>query len=226
MTTHPSSRRILAPGLAALTLGLAAVQALAQEEDTFVFVEGRVGIGTENPDADARLHVVAATSGRVDGLVFENTSGPARIRLFNGAVTQTAEKDPNWAINSNGDLRFTTDGSGPAEMRLDAAGNLRIVGSISVGGQTLNVPDYVFDPEFPLMSMDELKDYVDENRHLPEIPSGNDIARDGLDMTDMQLRLLRKVEELTLYAIDQHETIEILKHRIHSLEQTIANDGG
>ena len=48
--------------------------------------------------------------------------------------------------------------------------------------------------------------------------SQHDIARDGLDMTAMQMRLLQKVEELTLYAIDQHETIELLKDKVHALE--------
>ena len=104
-----------------------------------------------------------------------------------------------------------TDASG--EFSLDPSGNLEVAGNfIAQGGTQLNVPDYVFEPDYPLMSLDELADFIDENHHLPDVPSASEIDEAGaLNMTQMQLLLLRKVEELTLYTLQQEETIDRLQ---------------
>ncbi|WP_143054010.1 hypothetical protein [Parapedobacter koreensis] len=65
----------------------------------------------------------------------------------------------------------------------------------------ITVPDYVFDPEYELSPLAEVEAYVKEHRHLPEIPPARDIEKDGLDLAEMNLLLLKKVEELTLHII-------------------------
>ena len=60
------------------------------------------------------------------------------------------------------------------------------------------------------MPLNELRSFVETNRHLPEVPSADEVASDGLDMTAMQLRLLQKVEELTLYTLQQQKLIDQL----------------
>jgi hypothetical protein len=82
---------------------------------------------------------------------------------------------------------------------------LYVNGSISTPGGTLNVPDYVFESDYKLMPLDDLKSFLKQNKHLPEVPSAKDVAKNGLNYTDMQLTLLKKVEELTLYTLAQHE---------------------
>ncbi|MBB6499422.1 hypothetical protein [Pedobacter cryoconitis] len=69
----------------------------------------------------------------------------------------------------------------------------------------LNVPapDYVFDTDYKLISLNELKSYVEKNHHLPEIPSAGQMAKDGLNLGDMNTLLLKKIEELTLYLIEK-----------------------
>jgi len=59
---------------------------------------------------------------------------------------------------------------------------------------------------------------VQENKHLPDIPSANEMVKNGVSMGDMQVKLLQKVEELTLYAIQQNKKIETLEKRINELE--------
>ncbi|MEO1409202.1 MAG: hypothetical protein AAFW73_04930 [Bacteroidota bacterium] len=77
-----------------------------------------------------------------------------------------------------------------------------------------NWPDYVFDPDYELMSITELKQYVAQHRHLPEIPSAQELAdTGGVDLGDMNHLLLKKVEELSLYIIQLQEEIEILKQQ-------------
>lgn len=70
------------------------------------------------------------------------------------------------------------------------------------------IPDYVFEPEYDLKNLAEIESYVKANKHLPEVPSAKEIGRDGLDLGEMNLLLLKKIEELTLYAIEQNNEIK------------------
>ena len=72
----------------------------------------------------------------------------------------------------------------------------------------ITVPDYVFEPEYDLKNLEEIESYVKANKHLPEVPSAKEIGRDGLDLGEMNLLLLKKIEELTLYAIEQNDQIK------------------
>ncbi|WP_121810191.1 hypothetical protein [Mucilaginibacter kameinonensis] len=63
--------------------------------------------------------------------------------------------------------------------------------------------DYVFKPDYRLLSLSALKTYIDQNRHLPEIPSATEIENKGLDIGEMNKLLMKKVEELTLYLIEK-----------------------
>ena len=74
----------------------------------------------------------------------------------------------------------------------------------------LEHPDYVFRPDYELMPLQELKAFVSENRHLPNIPTAEEVKENGLDLTGLSIRLLEKVEELTLYTISQQEQIDQL----------------
>lgn len=72
----------------------------------------------------------------------------------------------------------------------------------------LTVPDYVFEPNYKLNSLDDIERFIKLNKHLPEVPSAKEIGRDGLDLAEMNLLLLKKVEELTLYAIEQKDELK------------------
>jgi hypothetical protein len=72
-------------------------------------------------------------------------------------------------------------------------------------------PDYVFNNDYKLKSINDLEEYINDNHHLPNIPSAADVKKDGLDLGDTQARLLEKVEELTLYVIDLQKQIADLK---------------
>lgn len=84
------------------------------------------------------------------------------------------------------------------------------------------VPDYVFEPDYELPPLDEIEAYVKAHKHLPEIPSAADIKRDGLDLAEMNLLLLKKVEELTLHLIEKTKKQEQQDERIERLEELLA----
>jgi hypothetical protein len=77
---------------------------------------------------------------------------------------------------------------------------------------TVNWADFVFDDDYELRPIGEVETYIKENKHLPEIPSSEEVVKDGIDLGTMDAKLLQKIEELTLYIIE-------LEKRIKTLEQ-------
>ena len=73
--------------------------------------------------------------------------------------------------------------------------------------------DYVFDKSYKLLSLSEVEDFINTNHHLPEIPSAEEVVRDGIDVQTMDAKLLQKIEELTLYVIDLKKEINKLKNK-------------
>jgi len=74
-----------------------------------------------------------------------------------------------------------------------------------------NWSDFVFNKDYSLMPLSKLESYVNANKHLPEVPSASEVAKDGIDVATMDAKLLQKIEELTLYVIDQQKQIDELK---------------
>jgi hypothetical protein len=74
------------------------------------------------------------------------------------------------------------------------------------------IADYVFEEGYNLMSIHDLKQYINDNGHLPKIPSAEEFAKEGtMNVGDMNRVLLEKVEELTLYILELKEEIDTLK---------------
>jgi hypothetical protein len=74
--------------------------------------------------------------------------------------------------------------------------------------------DYVFSPSYKLPSLKEVEAFIKKNNHLPDVPSEAEVKKEGLDLGQNQAVLLRKIEELTLYIIDQNNRIENLEKRL------------
>jgi len=86
----------------------------------------------------------------------------------------------------------------------EVVSDLKVGGALKIKTWELSVPDHVFAPDYRLAGLDEVADYVQHHRHLPELPSAAEVAADGLDAAAMILLLLKKVEELTLH-LCRHE---------------------
>ena len=71
--------------------------------------------------------------------------------------------------------------------------------------------DCVFDDNNPLASLQEIEAYINKNNHLPDVPSEAEVMEQGINLGEMNAILLKKVEELTLYVIEQQKEIENLK---------------
>ncbi|RLC13548.1 MAG: hypothetical protein DRI57_16010 [Deltaproteobacteria bacterium] len=90
--------------------------------------------------------------------------------------------------------------------------------------------DYVLKDDYKLMPLDELERSIEKNGHLPDIPSAEEVKKNGVSVGEMQAKLLQKIEELTLHVIEQNKKIgkleqlqkenEVLRKRVASLQNT------
>jgi hypothetical protein len=79
--------------------------------------------------------------------------------------------------------------------------------------------DFVFEPTYQLRTLGELEKFIQTNKHLPEIPSTSDVTKNGIDLAEMQALLLQKVEELSLYVIEQNKKIKTLEKKVKHLSR-------
>ncbi|MBF0198694.1 MAG: hypothetical protein HQL32_13340, partial [Planctomycetes bacterium] len=123
--------------------------------------------------------------------------------------------------------RFTVEGrvgigtTTPTET-LDVNGTVKAT-AFRVGGTALNVPDYVFKKDYDLLSLQEVEEAIEELGHLPNIPSEKKIKKDGLDVSQMQMKLLEKVEELTLYMIQVNKQNLELSQEVQALKRRLGD---
>lgn len=78
--------------------------------------------------------------------------------------------------------------------------------------------DYVFDAGYHLMPLTELRAYIANHHHLPEVPSTEDVIANGVEIGEMQGILLKKIEELTLYTIQLQEQLEQVQKQLIELK--------
>ncbi|MBC7389771.1 MAG: hypothetical protein H7329_11205 [Opitutaceae bacterium] len=76
---------------------------------------------------------------------------------------------------------------------------------------TDNWADFVFAPDYKLMSLDSVGEFINKNKHLPGIPSAKEVVKNGLDLAVMDATLLQKIEELTLYVLELKKENEIMR---------------
>ena len=109
-------------------------------------------------------------------------------------------------LSKNGDVGI---GTTTPDARLTVKGDIHAE-EVKVD---LNVPgpDYVFAPDYDLPSLESIRKYISENRHLPEVPSAKEMEENGIDLGEMNMLLLKKIEELTLHILQQEEEINSLR---------------
>ena len=79
--------------------------------------------------------------------------------------------------------------------------------------------DHVFNKDYSLMPLNELTKYIEQNKHLPDVPTTTEVKQNGVDLAETQVILLQKIEELTLYLIDQNKKLNKLERKIKILSK-------
>jgi len=118
-------------------------------------------------------------------------------------------------ILTNGNVGIGTASPGTFKLAVEGKIGARKV----IVTDAINWPDYVFSNSYRLMPLEQLKDYIQQNQHLPDVPSAKEINERGVDVSENQAILLRKVEELTLYILQQEEKIQQLTNKLELLDK-------
>lgn len=201
-------------------------------------IEGRVGIGTIVPETN--LNVIGAiqvglngdayhsTLG-ANGLIFDRT-GPSYIDFEdNGnslSFRQGSAHSLVMHLSSSGDVGIGTTDTHGRKLAVDGNATFRnevsasdfevyMVGSTTIGTTTTPWPDYVFKQDYILLSLKQVEQHIKEKGHLPNIPSAKEVEEKGsYSLGEMTKKLLEKVEELTLYTIQQEKRIKALEAKL------------
>lgn len=79
--------------------------------------------------------------------------------------------------------------------------------------------DYVFEPDYKLMPLSDVESFLKEHKHLPSIPSEKVMLEEGIDLAEMNVKMMEKIEELTLYLIEQNKELEKVKAELETIKQ-------
>lgn len=191
---------------------------------------GYLGIGTASPWE--KLHV---TSGTIRGDL--GTTGQSLILSGSGSNLQIKhDGGSNVAIfNSGGGIDFRNNQGDNSHLLIGTSGNvsigtttpatdykLSVAGKIMAEGVKVQMqgswPDYVFSKDYKLKSLAETESYIQEEGHLPNIPSAQEVSENGIELGEMNAKFLEKIEELTLHLINQQKEIEALKVEVKSMK--------
>ena len=151
---------------------------------------GNVGIGTATP-----AHALD-----VNGAI-----NAAEIRLNGQIFNPTVWSQSGPDINYTGGTVSIGTAAVPLGYRLAVDGNI-VAEEVQVLLSDI-WPDYVFEEDYQLRSLEEVEHFIKANKHLPEVPSAADVEKDGQNLGAMNALLLKKVEELTLYLIEQQKAM-------------------
>lgn len=140
--------------------------------------------------------------------------GTDRLRLTHNGSDAYIDYTENLYFRYDGttyDIYFDKNGKIQAKEILVARVETDKIKSKELTLDVENVADYVFADDYNLRSLNEVEQFVKENNHLPGMPKGTDLEKEGMNVAEMNNLLLEKIEELTLYIIEQKKEIEQLK---------------
>jgi len=119
-------------------------------------------------------------------------------------------------IKGNGNVGIGTIDPGTNKLAVEGT-----IGARRVKVTQTSWADFVFEPDYQLPSLADLESYIKANKHLPDVPSAKEVAKDGVDLGEMNRILLQKIEELTLHVIEESRRNKELEEKMRLLEKKL-----
>lgn len=215
-------------------------------------ITGQLGIGVD-PGSFANLHVETSTYDRTGYFINSKTTAGITYGLYAGAFgtgsgsKRAAAFDATGGTGVNMAIRAFASGGSASWAGYFAAGNVYINDNLAINTETMatgyalsvngriistelriqnfaNWPDYVFESDYPLLSLYELEKRIHEEKHLPGIPSAREVKAEGVLIGEMQRLLVEKIEELTLHTIAQQKQIDKQQEQIETLLNLLSSE--
>jgi hypothetical protein len=170
--------------------------------------------GTTNVGPDS----LNSTNARLR-FVFRNNDLPSQPN--NALEAMTIFANGKVGINVGPSNIAAIDNPATANTKLFVAGNI-LCEEVKVELRG-NWPDFVFAKDYPLLSLEQKADYIEKNSHLPNVPSAQEVATNGVELGKMDATLLRQIEELTLHMIELKKQNDLLKKQVDALSEKVSN---
>ncbi|MDT3738621.1 MAG: hypothetical protein RO257_03865 [Candidatus Kapabacteria bacterium] len=182
---------------------------------------GNVGIGVEEPTSKLEIKGIGY-DGLLSAFKINNSLNSPIFEIKDDGVVKAQKvyigvgtPNPSYNLEVNGNTNI----AGTAKISGDLKVNARIYTTeVIVQDPALWWPDFVFDQSYKLTSLSDISRFIKQNGHLPEVPSKDDIQKDGVNVVEMQMILLKKVEELTLHLIEMKNDNDVLRKEIENLK--------
>lgn len=199
--------------------------------DKNMYVDDNLGVGTLSPVSKLNVVNGADASLTSNGFIQLGTTASWNLLLDDNEILARNNGAGNdlFIQNDGGNVLMCASELGGVGIGLTAGSSLATGYIFSVDGKIIaeemriqnsaNWPDYVFEKEYDLMPLDELKASIETNKHLPNIPSASEVETDGLLVGDMQKKMMEKIEELTLYVIKLNESNKKLQEEVDALKE-------
>ncbi len=206
---------------------------LCTNNQGIVGVGSSIGIQTTTPYT--RLHILGGqdagmSTNTSNGYIMMGSGTGANLIIDNNEIIARNNTTPGGAgadlfiQHDEGNILLCGLEQGGVGIGLTAGSSIPLGYMLAVDGKIIseevkvqlsgNWPDYVFDNKYKLLSLNELKNFIVVNKHLPNIPSAAEVEKNGIELGDMQKRMMEKIEELTLYILDLQKQVEELKKTV------------
>lgn len=171
---------------------------------------GNVGIGTDSPaaklDVNGGARFFDFVSAGSNSWIWHTPDGDGRKTLY-VAPMNAANTDWDWskAFIMNGE-----NGNALLNGKFEAK-EIKVT-----SGPTA---DFVFEEDYQLPKLEEIEKYIREKKHLPEVASAKEMEKEGVNIGEFQIKLLQKIEELTLYSIEQNKQLKFQEEQLRHLQE-------